>query len=588
MPQPVSLKFGPFTQGLNDSLDAALLSPEQASYALGVDLSSATLQGFWSPGNALTTVTAGSVSLAWTGNAQWSAASYPQWALNDAPDRNTGAGVTYLTQQTSGAASQPVTLKGSTSYPLGINAPTQAPTPSLNGGSTGLNYVNYAVTFVTSDGHETNPSPKTGQFAASGQGVKLTGTVPSDSRITGMRVYATLLNDAQAAGTLYLTQNQNPLGWTTTVAAGQPYSFTDSSPGSTRDQTTPLNWGPNGNPSTPALVADHSPAPNLTILSDGIHAVAQGAGTPGSGIMFGAINNSNGGTVWWSMLGYPDYWPTSNYLGLPEQILALTTSGTQTLALTANSIYAFVGASDTSLSVQRVNTEVGVLPGAGKTVSRCPYGVLFLSREGLALFDGVQTRIISQGMINPSTLAGGGFTHGRYYDRCYFLFGTSYTLVFDMRDFPMGPIKVTREATVATASHVTPYSPTGGNPGLYVCDSSGNVKPWRPTDLGNVAGSARETWQWVTGKLTAGAPNSPKIWRRVFYRGVGPVTFSFTRNGEASPIYTKSVADASVLPSNFWLPDACRSHSLTITIQGAASNSQLYDFRIEGEVRDGA
>lgn len=576
MAEPITLPFGPFAQGMNDITDPALLGPDQATYAIGVDMSAGTLRGMFSPGTAVTTVTAGSVSLTWAGKNAWVANSYSQWACNDAPTA-AGAGVTYLTQQTGGVASNPTIQQGASSYRLGIPVPA-APTATQGGADGNPSHLtrSFVAVALTSDGQQSNASGSV-SWSYDGYVAIITAPASNDPRVASFAIYATdPLNNR--SGYFYLT----------TINPSSTYQAGD---GSDVDTSRPLNWAPGGNPNLTASPSDHSVAPNLTIISDAIHSVTQGAGTAGSGILFGAVGN----IVYWSMLGYSNYWPTSNYLGLPEPVEAMTTSGAQTLVFTASSIYSFTGYSDTAINIQKIPTDIGVLTGCGKTVSQSPFGVIFTSREGIALFDGSSTRIISEGIISPVTLANGGFKHGRYYDRCYFLFGAGYTLVMDMRGYMAhmpatmsGPIKVTREPTIATASHNTPYSPTGGAPGLYICDSAGNIKPWRPTDVTNLAGSSRDAWTWTTGKQTASAPSSPKIWRRVFYRGVGPATFSFYRDAEANALFTKAIPDLSLLPGCFWLPVKAQARSLTVKIQGTATNSELYDFRIEAEVRDGA
>lgn len=560
MAQPKDILLGPFSKGLRTDVQAHLLAPDEATDNLDVDYSSGALRGLPGPGAALAaTVTAGATFLAWVGKNAWASSLFGDSSLNDA-NKADGTGISYRTQKTSAtAASYPLRIAGATSTRLGIVAPASAPSVATSSGGSGTNK-DYVYTFITADGLESNPSTRAGFSASSSDNLTVTMGSSSDPQVTGVRLYSTL--QGQRSGTLYYRGD---------FAEGAVLVDTTSD-GST-DTTRPINWGVGGSASSSSLPYDHSPAPDLTILSDNVHAVNEGSGAPGSGIVFGAKAH----VLYWSMLGYGAYWPTVNQFPMNETIQAIVTAKTRTLVFTDSTVLAFSGYSDAALSSETVSHQ-GILNGCGKTAIDTPWGVVWLSREGLVLWAGGEPQVISR-MLRTKDLTAGGYTHAAYFDHRYYLFGATDTLVFDLRAFPA--IQVTRSSVIATASHVTPYDPTGATQGLFIATPAGAIQPWRITD----ETTDRLPWSHTSGKLTAGEPNRLKHFTRAFPQGEGAVTLAFYRDDEATPVLTHAMADAAAADP-FWLP-AGVGKSLTVEASSPDGTGRLDELRIETEVLNG-
>lgn len=553
MPKPFTLTLGPFAKGLRTSIESRLLAPDEAFGNSNCDYSAGTIRGIYGPGATIATATSGHGFIFWAGKSAWRSTALGDSGLNDAPD-SSGTGVSYVTQKTSAtAATYPLIVKGAATRRLGVAAPTVAPSSTDTTPDTTRWY---KYTFFTADG-ESNPSP-----AGRGPDVQLAMTIPtsSESHVTGRRIYR-----SDNGGTYYFVGELLDNTGTAWPASGFPYS-------EPQDTTRPLNWGEGGNAASSSLPYDHSPAPNLTVLSDNVHSVTEGAGSNGSGLVFGAVGN----VVRWSMLGYAHRWPTVNALPLPETVEAMVTSKAYTMALTDSGAYAFSGFSDSNVSVEKVSP-LGVAPGAGKTACETPWGVVWLSREGLVIWPGGEPRVISDA-LDPATLKAGGYTFAAYFDQAYYLFGASGTLVFDMRAFPA--VRITASSVIATAAHITPYDPTGGSQGLYVLVGA-DIKPWRSIDGLSVPGATRLAWSHTSGRLVASRPNG--LLRLNWFRpyGAGQVTLTFYRE-DGTTHHTQAFADLAAATS-YRLPGAWE-RGFSVKAEGAG---ELYALDLPAEETNG-
>lgn len=336
------------------------------------------------------------------------------------------------------------------------------------------------------------------------------------------------------------------------------------------------------------LPYDHSPAPSLTVLSDSIHSVNEGQGAPGSGILFGAVDS----WLTWSRVGYPMYWPTVNWMRFGERINAIVSWNAQTFVFTASSIFSVSGVADYALTITKTGASVGVEELHAKTVAQTPYGIVFLSREGLVLFDGNGIRKLSEGAVDTPELVQ-QFTNeiacGAFYDGFYFLSrwgywedtrGVGWTYAFDLRRFP--DVRVTTTLNNVKAFALCTAEEGGLKKGLYVSDISGNIRPWRPNEGSRVTGAARGTWYWESPALSFGAPEKRKDFKKIAVEAEGAITFSFFIGDETEPRFVKAWPWQASRTWT-WLASAVQGKSLRVRAEGAG-DARLVSLEVEGDV----
>jgi hypothetical protein len=585
---PLSPPLGPFVAGLNQVQDPRLLPPNVAVTAINCELRSGALRPIASPGTKQTLALA-APSLPTGGTAdngfQWMflANTYPVWVAAKQPQHGCldTLSMGYVTDiLASGTVKEPRILAGGNSRPMGVIAPTSLALAS-NGTSGGP--ASYAVTFTTLDGLESNPYPV---LSATPIGCTLNvgsvWTLPLGvvSRVSTRKIYRTDINDT--TGNLYLIA---------TVADNTSTSFTDT--GYPLVATVRLKWSPGGAITDDVLTYDHSPWGPALVISDYIHGANPGVANVGVGIFF--ATDSTGYTVIWSPSGSPQYCPTDvqNRQAVPEQVQALRTHGYQTLAFMPNSIWSFSGVADYSMNRARTDAERGVRMGCGQTVRRCPWGVLFLAKEGVALYSNNAAPVITLGVLDPACLAGLTINGASFYNGVYFLFHTTGTILLDMRDYP-GQLRVLTSDQVIRCGWVNPYSliDTSYDPGLFVALDSeqpafggtGYVREWSLTEA--LAGAAPLAVTWTTPPLTWGQPTRLKQWTKLRLQGTGTVTIQIFRDDEAAPRVNRVV----VLDTTpfIWLGRGFRARSLKITVTSTAGQAfTLLRLEPEGGLCDG-
>lgn len=307
-----------------------------------------------------------------------------------------------------GSVGAPLKYRGTESFPMGLIAPTAAATAGAAGagGNISVVYTYLAISATESD-VESNPSPL---YPTPNSGVTLKGgttitvTWPSwtgNARVTHANIYAT--EEGSPDGTLYYA------GYVTR-SAGSTFVVT-----SARDLTKPMNWGPGGTPENDYDVYfDHSPPGNVTCLSNRLHGSEAGASDNDGGILFYAIDNQVG----WTQSGQHEYFPKANLYKLAGTVQALVTSGTQTFAFLPDQVWAFSGQHSTAISARQLATRRGVQVGKAKTVQATPYGIIYVSQEGLTLFDGNDARLICRETLrefNDQDHWVGVYVDGYYY-----------------------------------------------------------------------------------------------------------------------------------------------------------------------------
>lgn len=580
MPRPFSLTLGgddlPWARGLNTAKRPAEMAPNEAQAARGVDLAAGTLRGAWSPGTAITqTVAANSKFVCCAGGTDWISS----------PDPDTACRIDYrtvaYTKIAAGAYDYPRSQQGGTNARLGVPAPGSGMTAT--GGarpnrSYALVYVDAAITYPGSNGFAySNPSP----IVSSGNSGATLNNIPGAALSYTRAIYATVEGDP--TGTLFHYSNV-PAGATSWTDTGGIYG------GYSVDQNSPLNWGVGGHIDSKTTQYDYSAANYLAILAEEMYAT----GGVETGVMFGVLASFRQNYVAWSHAGKPWAWPTKFQHNMHESGHALVVWQGAAFAFTDTSIWAFRGGADYAITPERISATHPIRPGFGKSAKATPWGILYVSREGLALFDGLSTRIITKGILSPETwLQAATYANAAFYDGAYRLnlWGQSTVLIVEMGD---AGVSVTTASIDAADLHVAPIATS--NPGLFVAGrAAGSLSPWRPADGAAVSGAVRQTWQWQTAELSLGAASRLKRFDRArvavaLNGGTLNVTISAKDTaGAAVPgvsDFTRTIASAA--DAEFWLPAGFIGHTASVTLTPSAGTVEVFDLTMEGEVLDAA
>jgi hypothetical protein len=499
-------KFGPFTGGLNTRVDASLIRPNEGQVVQDCDLDQGILTALNDVGASVSTN--GSYpngGWIWFGaGSAWLYSNYKQYACND-------GNLTYYTQV--GQAPQVYTPDGG--FALGYTPCTNL-SWTLTGSSGSSNTSAWAITYQAFDGTESNPQSMTLKFSftnplSANNKVQFSGFYSSDTRIASVRLWRAAvtngvigtyqlvtavtnlkttgnITNATNASPIVITSNGHKLNtgdqvyitgvggntnanglWTVTFNDINSFKLNGSSGNGAYTSggtfasclyddgsvtpTTNLTWNVGGVPSGTLYTGDHSPAPILTKISDRIHSVASGTGSAGSGILFGAIGNK----LVWSTNGYPLYWPTLNYMPMDHDIEAIIGYTGFTTIFTSSGIFRIEGSNDDSLALTRLAASFFVKPGWGKSVVRTPYGTLFVSPDGLAVFDGSQSQLISVGKLSKTFFDGLTLNDACYYKDRYYLFYSTGYLIVNLID-GIGSAQFVTSTTVVNAACVTDFT----------------------------------------------------------------------------------------------------------------------------------
>lgn len=459
------ISLADFLGGLNDRLSSELLRDNEAQIAQNVDLRNGQLAALNDVGSAVATAGSATVNSIWyaagsiwiepttdkigarqlTGEA--GSAVEKRWYCNDGYR-------TYFTR----VGKLPHVAIPSYQHPLGLVPITGFGWALSAGQLTGS--VQYAFTYVTDTGLESNPMGFEWIRNLSSQQVSFSSIPTSpDPRVVKRRVWRTQANGTTLYLRAVLDDNMTST-WTDGATVGD-------SNDAVLDLSTPLTWRSGGWAGSGSdYVEDHSVPPPLTVLSNTLHSVNDAVGISGSGILFGGI----GAVAYWSMLGYPDYWPIVNTFTLPESIEAIISHAGVTFYFLASGIYQVSGSSDSDLSWSRTNARFGVMPGEGRTVKQTSFGgIIFKAREGIAFFDGSTARLIATTKISASALRALTINDAAFFDSKYYLFHSTGTVILDFAD-GLDDVRVTTTThvvrCVAVASTTDPVTATMLHSGL--------------------------------------------------------------------------------------------------------------------------
>jgi hypothetical protein len=562
MPKPFEVSVGPFLKGMNTLLSPHLVPPDEAQYASNIDVSAGTLRAIYKAAPVSALAAAAYRSLHYMADGTWKGTTGFD-AYVDAPDAS-GNRVTYYTDVSGGYQVRQMLSNGK-AYKLGLAAP--AGSPAVSGGSGGACF--YAITFYDPDtGQESNPQFVAGSAAG-----------PTGAALSAIPTYSTTgdTNRTNVQRRIYRTEAgaSTFFYYVGAIANNTTTTYTDS--GSSLNKQAPLNWASGGNLSNTVYPLDHAEAPLLTCLADSFYLPGGVQGSGGLGILFGATNN----VLRWSSKDSPGYWPSVNqYRVNAPGINAIVISGPQAFLFCENDVFAVTGSDETSLTIARTNAPYGVKYVHQNTVARTPYGIVFLSREGLALFDGSNVQILSRGLLDQATLKSYdafGWASGQYVDGYYYLhFGNttdgSAGLRFDLRDLSSVKMIVVESFSACT---LTSYPDQAG--ALYVVNETGAVKRIRPSD-GGASGAEKAVWGWISGAIKAGNSLHQVRPGRFILDATGTVSVQFTKDSDSSPFWTTSASGR--------FPIVSATH-LYVTIQSSDGTGEVRGFRITGDVTDG-
>ena len=431
MPKGYSLEYNDFSGGLNTRLPASQIARNEAQVAVNVDLRSGALKSIKDLGTALTSEYLSSQASTFSsGKSLHFAASayfmddYSYAGFTVLPNPANfyrqyldDGDVTYFTNAST-YPQRAVASDSKTPTSLGI-IPPSPPTNLTKAAGALSGRFKYAITFFTSDDIESNPT-FFADISLSSQGIQFTLPAPKNSRVIGARIYRTRSDE----DVYFLAKEVYGVTATTTIDVDTTGNETQL------DIETQLTWTQGGFPSSGGqYIEDHSPCPTLTAISNRLHA-GSSTGRPGAGIVFGA----SGASVRWSILGAPDYWPVVNEAPLPGVCEALVSISGTTFAFTATGVFQFIGASDDAINVTQTNAAHGVKPGTGHLVTDTPFGVLYQSAEGLAVFNGSSSTVFSTNKLALSTVEAYTYHSAVFYDNQLFLFHTAGALVADLQD----------------------------------------------------------------------------------------------------------------------------------------------------------
>lgn len=585
----------PFNRGINTARHRSLLAINEAVDASGVDLSAGTLKGAAATEGTAATVGTACKFIAFVGDDHWVDTQYPDWACNDSD--LAGVGRTYRTNHaTDTTAGHPQYHLGANTYRLGLDYETTAPTASA--GARPLTR-SYAVTFYsTTTGFESNPTRRTTAVAS---GASLSGiprySVVDTSGMSGTvhrRIYATEEGDPD--GTLYYYDTiTNDTATTYTDAGGEFGGALTANKGSAdysiAGDSPDLDWGAGGNVDSDTTPFDQSPAPFLTVISEGM------MGTEGSaGLPIGAV----GSVVRWPHAGKPWAWPDVHQHDVQEYVEAAVVWQGQGFVFTASSVWAFTGAADYAITPIKTGAGHGIKAGCGRTAKATPFGIVYLSREGLALFDGTTSRLLTGGVLDPSFAYTSSHFNAEYFDGFYLLnsHADADPWCFDLRRGPGGLIATQANFGTVGAMAVANKLDFGllmPGAALYVADySTGAIRAWRPS-LG--ASASREAgWSWLSGSVTLGVPGLQKRLDRLRVAAVvtGGATLRVTLGvtddlgaifGSLASFHTVDVSAGFVdvrLPAGL----IGRCFHVSIAPLSGGSNIELLEVELRGEVLD--
>lgn len=119
---------------------------------------------------------------------------------------------------------------------------------------------------------------------------------------------------------------------------------------------------------------------------------------------YGMLFGVNGQRVQWTPIGQPDAWPDVYYYDFTYKPLALASFGTGIIVLCEDAIYRIDGNQPGSMSLSKTNANEGCI--APYTVQKTNKGLVYLSKRGVMIFNGMDAQCITDNRIPSNMLLG--------------------------------------------------------------------------------------------------------------------------------------------------------------------------------------
>ena len=515
--------------GLLNRPEPHLIGPNRAQSLSNVQLYAGSIKAQQGPGTPVYTGPAGVYRSAYKFNGTWIASN------------NTTA-YQYVEFQgklirvAAGGVAPQASTDGITWYNLGITAPTAGPSTADSGiaGNPNGTY-SYYVTFVSTLGGESGPSPASSSVTVVSHSINLTAIpVSTDPQVTKRNIYRT--GGTVSAISLIATLADNV---TTTLTD----NVADVNVGAAIQSTT------------------YAPPPNLEWI-----AVAP------YGSLFGGV----GANVYYCQPELPQAWPATNMIQFTENTVGGVPFGGSVFVLTISQGYMIIGDTASGLSLRGIPAPYGCLArdtivnmGQGSSyINASAAGVFYLANEGVCIFNGFGTEIVSKDALADSTIGTPGAVSpvnaraARFGDR-YILFVQSGTA------FPNGgylewnkhiPGNWLMGTVTATATHYNRLDDK-----LYIAQGDNNMRQWEdPTTGAPLAGS------YTTGAWIEQSVDIMKHWRQAAIAHSQSITASATVDGVvASPALTLTQG-AVVQRTRFRFPAGVRGREIYLTVSWLA------------------
>lgn len=144
------------------------------------------------------------------------------------------------------------------------------------------------------------------------------------------------------------------------------------------------------------------------------------------GVFFLAV----GSTLWFSVQGNPHAWPLLNFIAFDDTIRGITAEFQGVLVFTANNTYRITGASSVETIIKQT------IPGnqgcvKNTTIAQISNAPIWLSNDGICLWNGESITVISRQIINTTRLQ---VVCAVSANDCYYLFLENGAIVYDHRN----------------------------------------------------------------------------------------------------------------------------------------------------------
>lgn len=470
------------------------------------------------------------------------------------------------------------TADGTNWHNLGITPPQAACSAAAGAAGTPNGTYIYFVTFTSSLGGESGPSPSATVTVAS-QRVSLTNiptglstgsTTNASTSITavtnisawtvGMRISgsgipagATVEAVDSGASTLTLSAAATATAAGVTLTDPQYNARKIYRQGGTASGTLLVTTLSDMTTTTYTdNTADSALGAAMTTSGYAAPPLLQGVAISPYGTLLGFVDD----TLHYAETGKPYAFKATNTIGVNEDVKAVAHFAGQFLVLSTAAPYLILGTNADTFRMVNIPSQQGCVER--DTVVDMGFGIFYLSPDGICVFEGRTVEVISKQGLSDTFMAGVASAHAKAvkFNERYILFvqsGTSFPsggyLEWDQRidgKWKQGTI-------AANAVH---YNKT--DDALYVAEGA-NVKQW---EGGSDSTYSYQTGDWVDKQFTF-----LKHWRSIAVDHDGAVNVLVYVDGTQVGT-TKALSRASLGRSYFRLPPGVRGRRLSVKVTG--------------------